>query len=185
MLRKFGAFSLFLCDYLDLNESALGKRLCRYAGACGLVCKVGSIYLVKLGKIRHIREKAGGLYNLVKRASRRRENCGKVLANSIRLLLYSSLNHCSRFGIKGDLSRGEYEISYACRLRLRSYCRRRVFGVYLVYHNFSPFIFNIYKLGFSGSRSEHARGTPSAVCVPRICFAKRRSCISHNVQPLI
>ena len=36
------------------------------------------------------------------------------------------------------------------------------------------------KLGFSGSRSEHASRTPSAGCVPRICFAKRRSCGSSR-----
>ena len=114
ILRFFGGTILPFKNFgnnLDLAEDSLGKVLDCDAASCGLYYEELGIYFVECRKIIHIREEAGGLYDLVIIGACSLEDRSYVSACLGGLLRDAALDDLAGRGNDGDLSRSKEKIS--------------------------------------------------------------------------
>ena len=108
---SLGCFLLLVrhCNDFDFAQNTLGQILDRYAGACGLACKVFRIHSVECRKVCDIRQEAGGLDDIFKTHARCGQNTLDVFTGLLCLFFDVSAYHNTGLGTQRNLTGSKQE----------------------------------------------------------------------------
>ena len=121
-------FSVNQRDCLYFNQHVFGQGFDGNAAARGFARKILGIHFVESRKVAHIGEEAGGFDYFFEICACRFEYGLYIAAGLLRLRFDIRGVYVARGGIDGYLSRRVNQTVCAHRLRIGTYCSRRVFG---------------------------------------------------------